>query len=105
MAWNPVPSSMPATKAVVDNSRYAVLVWRSGGDGAPTEVRLPAGYRNTVVSDVASTVQSRTLQLSGAGAAGAVHVALIADVPAPSAAAVAAAKAELSSWASAAFAS
>ena len=103
MAWIPVPSSLPSTKTVVNDSRYAVLVWRSGGDGAPTELRLPAGFRNTVVSDVSYTVQSRNLVLSGAGTAGAVHFALVTDAVAPSASALAAAKTELTTWAASAF--
>jgi len=103
MAWIPVPSALSSTKTVVDNSRYAVLVWRSGGDGSPTEVRLPDGYRSTIVSDVAYTVQSRNLVLSGAGAAGVVHFALIADSVAPSASVLSAAKTELTNWATAAF--
>jgi hypothetical protein len=103
MVWQPVPSGLPSTKAVVADSRYAVLVWRSGGDGSPTEVRLPAGYRSTVVSDVSSTVQTRNLVLSGAGAAGATHFALIADSPAPSADTLSAARTELAKWVAAAF--
>jgi hypothetical protein len=103
MAWNPVPASLPSTTKVVANSRYAVLVWRSGGDGASTEVRLPAGFRSTVVSDVSATVQSRNLVLSGAGAAGAVHFALVTDAAAPSATVLAAARTELAGWAAAAF--
>jgi len=103
MAWIPVPSSLPNTKTLVDASRYAVLVWRSGGDGSPTELRLPAGFRNTVVSDVSYTVQSRNLVLSGAGAAGKVHYALVADSVAPSATVLAAAKSELATWASTVF--
>jgi hypothetical protein len=103
MAWIPVPSSLPNVKATVANSRYAVLVWRSGGDGAPTELRLPAGFRSTVVSDVEFTVQPRTLVLSGAGPAGALHFALVSDAVAPSASVLAAARAELSGWATTAF--
>ncbi|WP_034218333.1 cellulase family glycosylhydrolase, partial [Actinoplanes subtropicus] len=87
------------------DSRYAVLVWRSGGDGTATEVKLPAGFRNTIASDVASTISTdgRTLSLSGAGATGVVHYALIADATAPSAAVLTAAKTELAGWAAAAF--
>jgi len=103
MAWIPVPSGLPSTKTVVADSRYAVLVWRSGGDGAPTQLRLPAGFRNTVVSDVSYTVESRTLVLSGSGTAGKVHFALVADSVAPSASVLAAAKTELTSWAATAF--
>ena len=106
MAWCPVPSSLPNVKSTVNNSRYALLVWRSGGDGAATEVRLPSGYVNTIVSDVAYSIASdtRTLSLSGAGASGVVHYALIADSAAPSSATVlAAAKSELAAWAAAAF--
>jgi len=105
MAWMPVPSSLPDVKTTVNSSRYAVLVWRSGGDGAATEVKLPAGFRTTVASDVAWTISadSRTLSLSGGGATGVVHYALIADATAPSAAVLAAAKTELAGWAAAAF--
>jgi hypothetical protein len=103
MAWIPVPGSLSSTKTAVDDSRYAVLVWRSGGDGAPTELRLPAGFGSTVISDVGYTVQSRNLVLSGAGAAGTVHVALVADSAAPSASVLAAAKTELVRWAATAF--
>jgi len=103
MAWNPVPSSLPNTQTVVASSRYAVLVWRSGGDGSPTDLRLPAGYSNTIVSDVSYTLQSRDLLLSGAGTAGTVHFALVADSAAPSASVLAAAKTELAAWATSAF--
>jgi hypothetical protein len=103
MVWNPVPSGLPNVKAVVNDSRYAVLVWRSGGDGAPTELKLPAGFRNTIVSDVSYTVGSRTLQLSGAGAAGTVHFALVSDAAPASASVLAAAKTELTNWSKAAF--
>ena len=103
MAWNPVPSSLPNTQTVVASSRYAVLVWRSGGDGSPTDLRLPAGYSNTIVSDVSYTLQSRDLLLSGAGTAGTVHFALVADSAAPSAAVLAAARTELATWAATAF--
>jgi len=105
MAWMPVPSSLPNVQTTVSSSRYAVLVWRSGGDGAATEVKLPAGFRNTIASDVAYTISAdgRTLSLSGAGATGVVHYALITDATAPSAAALTAAKNELAGWAAAAF--
>ncbi|GIM94209.1 endoglycosylceramidase [Paractinoplanes toevensis] len=105
MAWIPVPASLPNARTTVNNSRYAVLVWRSGGDGAATEVKLPAGFRNTVASDVAYTIAAdgRTLSLSGAGASGVVHYALISDAMAPTAAVLAAARTELAAWATAAF--
>jgi hypothetical protein len=103
MAWNAVPSSLPNLKTTVNNSRFGVLVWRSGGDGAPSELKLPAGFRNTIVSDVSYTVGSRTLTLSGSGAAGVVHFALVSDGAAPSASVLAAAKTELAAWAAAAF--
>ena len=98
-----MPSSRPNVSTVVGNSRYGVLLWRSGGDGSPTELKLPAGFRNTIVSDVSYTVGPRTLQLSGAGAAGVVHFALVSDAVAPSASVLAAARAELAAWATAAF--
>ena len=105
MAWMPVPSSLPNVKTTVNSSRYAVLVWRSGGDGAATEVKLPAGFRNTIASDVAYTISAdgRTLSLSGAGATGVIHYALISDATAPSSTVLAAAKTELAGWAAAAF--
>jgi hypothetical protein len=105
MAWIPVPSSLPQTKAVVADSRYAMLVWRAGGDGAATEVKLPAGYRSTVVSDVGVSVSSRGLALAGGGTAGVVHYALIADSVAPSGTVLAAAKAELTAWVASTFGS
>jgi hypothetical protein len=103
MAWIPVPSSLPNTQATVANSRYGVLVWRSGGDGSPTELQLPADFANTVVSDVSYTIESRKLVLSGAGAAGVLHFALVADSTSASASVRAAAKTELAAWAAAAF--
>jgi hypothetical protein len=103
MAWMPVPSGLPNVATTVNSSRYGVLVWRSGGDGAPTVLTLPAGFRNTVVSDVSYTVGTRTLTLSGAGTAGVVHFALVSDATAPSASVLAAAKTELATWAAAAF--
>jgi hypothetical protein len=105
MAWIPVPASLPNVRTTVNNSRYAVLVWRSGGDGAATEVKLPAGFRNTVASDVAYTIAAdgRTMSLSGAGASGVVHYALISDAVAPTPAVLAAARTELAGWATAAF--
>ncbi|MEU4243743.1 endoglycosylceramidase [Actinoplanes sp. NPDC026619] len=105
LAWSPPPPSLPNVKTTINSSRYAVLVWRSGGDGAATEVKLPAGYRNTVVADVAYTIAAdgRTLSLSGAGPAGVVHYALIADSAVPSSTVLAAAKTELAGWAAAAF--
>jgi hypothetical protein len=103
MAWMPVPSSLPNVVTTVSSSRYGVLVWRSGGDGSPTELKLPAGFRNTIVSDVSYTVGTRTLTLSGAGTAGVVHFVLVSDATAPSASVLAAAKTELAAWAAAAF--
>ena len=105
MAWIPVPSSLPNVTTTVNGSRYAVLVWRSGGDGAATEVRLPAGFRNTIASDVTYTIAAdgRTLSLAGSGASGVVHYALITDAAAPPAAVLAAARTELAAWAAAAF--
>jgi hypothetical protein len=103
MAWIPVPSSLANVYTTVNNSRYGILVWRSGGDGSPTELKLPAGFRNTIVSDVSYTVGSRSLTLSGSPTAGVVHFALVSDAVAPSASVLAAAKTELTSWAATAF--
>lgn len=59
LTWNPVPSSMPGTAALVGSGQYAVLVWRSAsaGSAAPTELHLPASFTpagTTVISDLGS---------------------------------------------------
>jgi Cellulase (glycosyl hydrolase family 5) len=55
LTWNPVPSSLPNTAALVGGGQYGVLVWRSNGSAAPTEVNLPSSFApagTTVVSDL-----------------------------------------------------
>jgi len=55
LTWNPVPSSLPNTAALVGTGQYGVLVWRSTGSAAPTELHLPAAFTptgTTVISDL-----------------------------------------------------
>ncbi|WP_037310049.1 cellulase family glycosylhydrolase [Amycolatopsis orientalis] len=57
-SWNRIPDSMPALKRVVGTGQYGVLVWRSNGGKAPTELHLPSSFTRTgttVVSDLGST--------------------------------------------------
>jgi hypothetical protein len=128
LTWNPVPSSLPNTAALVGSGQYGVLVWRSTGSAAPTEVHLPAAFTpssTTVVSDLgsvtglpaysangqtASTPVAYTplpgasganrLVLSDASPAGTLHFALITDgSPSATTAQRAAAQSELAAWA------
>ncbi len=116
---------------MVGSGQYAVLVWRSAGTAAPTELHLPAAFTpagTTVVSDLgtatglpAYTANGQTtstpiayaplpagggaerLLLSDASPAGTLHYALITNgAPAATAAQRAAAQSELSAWAAAA---
>jgi hypothetical protein len=53
--WNPVPSTLPKTAGLVGSGQYGVLVWRSNGGVAPTELHLPASFTpagTTVISDL-----------------------------------------------------
>jgi hypothetical protein len=55
--WNKIPDTMPAVRQLVGTGQYAVLVWRSNGSQAPTELHLPSTFSNantTVVSDLGS---------------------------------------------------
>ncbi|WP_084718969.1 cellulase family glycosylhydrolase [Streptacidiphilus carbonis] len=58
MRWNTVPGTMPNVAALLaTGGPYAVLTWRSGSTGAPTELHLPAAFdpaTTTVVSDLAT---------------------------------------------------
>ncbi|MFI6034969.1 endoglycosylceramidase [Streptomyces sp. NPDC051315] len=122
LTWNPVPGSLPNVAQLVGSGQYGLLVWRSNGTAAPTELHLPASFptaSTTVVSDLGtvhgppaytSTTRiaaapepggtgSRRLLLS-APDSGAVHYALVTNgATAPSASLLAAARSELSAWA------
>jgi hypothetical protein len=112
-AWLTVPSSLPALSALVAGRQYGVLVWRQPSGTAPTELHLPASFApagTVVVSDVASSAISvstepgstiaRRLVINAGGAAGTVHVLLVANGggPVPDAA-----RAELINWAATKF--
>ena len=104
--WNPVPASLPNLRAVVGSGQYGVLVWRAGGDGAPTELHLPASFpatATTVVSDAAASVAAGQRLLLSAPGSG-VHYALISNGAAVSDAVRAAALGELTAWVGAEFA-
>ncbi|MFI1562007.1 cellulase family glycosylhydrolase [Streptomyces sp. NPDC020490] len=126
LTWNPVPSSLPNVAQLVGSGRYGLLVWRSGGGSAPTELHLPASFptsATTVVSDLgtvyappeytASTPVAVAAEPGGTGSrrllltdsdAGVLHYALVTDgASAPSAALLGAARSELSAWAAAHF--
>ncbi|MFE9836502.1 cellulase family glycosylhydrolase [Streptomyces sp. NPDC005551] len=126
LTWNPVPSTLPKVSQLVGPGQYGLLVWRSDGTGAPTELHLPASFTasgTTVVSDLGATTAppaytrttpvaaapepggtgARRLLLTAAGP-GAVHYALVTNgATAPSADLLAAARAELASWAAQRF--
>ncbi|MFI7296279.1 endoglycosylceramidase [Streptomyces sp. NPDC050121] len=122
LTWNPVPSTLPNTAQLVGSGQYGLLVWRSNGGTAPTELHLPASFptaTTTVVSDLGTVygpaayttgtkiaaapepggTGSRRLLLS-ASDSGTVHYALVTNgATAPSATLLAAARTELSAWA------
>ncbi|MEV5438332.1 endoglycosylceramidase [Streptomyces sp. NPDC052682] len=122
LTWNPVPSSLPNVRKLVGSGQYGLLLWRSGGGQAPTELHLPASFpasATTVVSDLGAVhapppyardtrigvaaepggTGSRRLLLS-APDAGVTHVALVTNgATAPAAGLLDAARAELSAWA------
>ncbi|SEP74316.1 Cellulase (glycosyl hydrolase family 5) [Streptomyces sp. yr375] len=121
LTWNPVPSSLPNTAQLVGSGQYGLLVWRSNGGAAPTELHLPASFptaTTTVVSDlgtvygppayttttkIAAAVEpggtgSRRLLLSTADS-GTLHYALVTNgATAPTATLLTAARTELSAW-------
>ncbi|HKT01910.1 MAG TPA: cellulase family glycosylhydrolase [Rugosimonospora sp.] len=131
LTWNPVPSSLPNLQSVVGSGQYAVLAWRSGGDGAPTEVHLPATFTaagTTVVSDLGTltglpaytatghtanaavavtglpgSTSGQRLILTAPSTAGVLHYALITNGTAVSASVLAAAQTELKQWAANSF--
>ncbi|KUO09223.1 cellulase family glycosylhydrolase [Streptomyces sp. DSM 15324] len=121
LTWNPVPSSLPNVASLVGSGQYGVLVWRSTGGTAPTELHLPASFptaSTTVVSDLGTVygppayssatrigaavepggTGSRRLLLSAADS-GVLHYALVTNgATAPSATLLAAARSELAAW-------
>ncbi|MFJ9122100.1 endoglycosylceramidase [Streptomyces sp. NPDC102394] len=126
LTWNPVPNSLPNVAQLVGSGQYGLLVWRSGGGSAPTELHLPASFPTagtTVVSDLGAVygppaytasapvavapepggTGSRRLLLTDADS-GVLHYALVTNgATAPSAALLSAARSELASWAAARF--
>ncbi|CAM5594261.1 Elongation factor G, mitochondrial [Streptomyces aurantiogriseus] len=121
LTWNPVPSSLPNVAQLVGSGQYGLLVWRSNGGSAPTELHLPATFptaSTTVVSDLGTvygppaytttTKIAAALEPGGTGSrrlllsapdAGTVHYALVTNgATAPTATLLAAARSELSAW-------
>jgi hypothetical protein len=103
LTWTPIPAAMPNLAKVVADGQYAVLVWRSGGSSAPTELQLPASFPptgTTVLSDLGTgTVRDQRLVISAPPAAGTVHHVLVTNaVPSGSADVRAAAERELMAW-------
>ncbi|XVS61127.1 endoglycosylceramidase [Actinosynnema sp. CA-299493] len=122
LSWNRVPGTMPAVRALVGAGQFGVLVWRGNGVAAPTELHLPSSFApasTTVVSDLATvtglpahTGAEPVAVAPEPGAPGVnrlllstrdtgLHFALVVNgVPTGS---TAAARAELSAWATATF--
>ncbi|MFE0451191.1 endoglycosylceramidase [Streptomyces sp. NPDC058914] len=121
LTWNPVPSSLPNVARLVGSGQYGLLVWRSNGGGAPTELHLPASFptaATTVVSDLgavhgppaytSTTAIAAALEPGGTGSrrllltapdSGTVHYALVTNgATSPSASLLSAARSELSAW-------
>ncbi|WP_033308710.1 cellulase family glycosylhydrolase [Streptomyces iakyrus] len=122
LTWNPVPGSLPNVQRLVGSGQYGLLLWRSNGGPAPTELHLPASFpaaSTTVVSDLGTVhgppaytsttpvgvaqepggTGSRRLLLT-APDSGVLHYALVTNgATAPSAELLAAARSELAAWA------
>ncbi|MFM9441560.1 endoglycosylceramidase [Streptomyces acidiscabies] len=121
LTWNPVPSSLPNVSSLVGSGQYSVLVWRSNGGSAPTELHLPATFptaTTTVVSDLgtvygpgaysASTTIGAAAEPGGTGSrrlllsasdSGTLHYALVTNgASTPSSSVLAAARTELAGW-------
>ncbi|MFF5954899.1 cellulase family glycosylhydrolase [Streptomyces luteogriseus] len=122
LTWNPVPGSLPNVQRLVGSGQYGLLLWRSDGGSAPTELHLPASFpaaSTTVVSDLGAVhappaytsatpvavarepggTGSRRLLLT-APDSGVLHYALVTNgATAPSADLLAAARSELATWA------
>ncbi|MGV9556886.1 cellulase family glycosylhydrolase [Streptomyces sp. NPDC003522] len=126
LTWNPVPGSLPDVARLVGSGQYGLLVWRSGGGSAPTELHLPASFptgSTTVVSDLGAVhappaytaaapvgvaaepggTGSRRLLLTDTDA-GTLHYALVTNgATAPAPALLASARGELAAWAAQRF--
>ncbi|GAA1369423.1 cellulase family glycosylhydrolase [Streptomyces beijiangensis] len=124
LTWNPVPSSLPHVSQLVGSGQYGLLLWRSDGSTAPTELHLPASFgtsATTVVSDLGAVsgppsytagtpvavapepggTGSRRLLLTAPGS-GTTHFALVTNgATSPSADLLAGARTELAAWAAA----
>ncbi|WP_424852372.1 cellulase family glycosylhydrolase [Streptomyces sp. SAI-170] len=122
LTWNPVPASLPNVARLVGSGQYGVLLWRSDGGPAPTELHLPAAFppaTTTVVSDLGTlhglpaytasapvaaapepgATGSRRLLLT-ARDTGVRHYALVTNgATAPATSLLQAARAELDAWA------
>jgi hypothetical protein len=122
LTWNPVPASLPNVARLVGSGQYGVLLWRSDGGAAPTELHLPASFpaaTTTVVSDLGTLhglpaytpaapvavaaepggAASRRLLLT-ARDTGVLHYALVTNgATAPATSLLQAARAELAAWA------
>ncbi|MFE2582675.1 cellulase family glycosylhydrolase [Streptomyces sp. NPDC059378] len=122
LTWNPVPSSLPNVAQLVGSGQYALLVWRSTGGSAPTELHLPASFptaSTTVVSDLGTAygppAYTRTTPVAvaaepgGTGSrrlllttsdTGVLHYALVTNgATSPSTTLLTAARTELTAWA------
>ncbi|MCT9007998.1 cellulase family glycosylhydrolase [Streptomyces rhizosphaerihabitans] len=126
LTWNPVPSTLPQVSQLVGAGQYGLLVWRSDGGTAPTELHLPASFpaaATTVVSDLGAMLSppaytstapvavapepggtgSRRLLLTAPGS-GTLHYALVTNgASAPSSALLNGARTELAAWAATRF--
>jgi hypothetical protein len=127
LTWNPVPSSLPNVSTLVGSGQYGLLVWRSTGISAPTELHLPSSFTTaatTVVSDLGTVTGpsayttstaigvaaepggtgSRRLLFTAPANTGTLHYALVANPSStPTAAVRAAAQTELAAWAASHF--
>jgi hypothetical protein len=59
LTWNPIPATMPNLGRLVGGGQYSVLVWRSAGGDAPTNLQLPSSFSpssTTVISDLGTRV-------------------------------------------------
>ncbi|WP_435281076.1 cellulase family glycosylhydrolase [Streptomyces koelreuteriae] len=122
LTWNPVPSALPNVQRLVGSGQYGLLLWRSDGGSAPTELHLPASFptaSTTVVSDLgtahappaytATTPVGVAQEPGGTGSrrllltapdSGVLHYALVTNgATAPSADLLTAARSELAAWA------
>ncbi|CAM5270720.1 Elongation factor G [Streptomyces alboniger] len=77
LTWNPVPSSLPNVSRLVGTGQYGLLVWRSNGSTAPSELHLPASFltaSTTVVSDLGTVSglpsYTKTTPIAAAGEPG-----------------------------------